>query len=67
MGRRRPPCPSGKQRFRDQHEARLVLAKIRARKAGRTRIREEQTYRCTACGGWHLTSAKPKTKPKETR
>lgn len=60
MGRRRPPCPSGKQRFRDQNEARAVLGKIRARKHRRTSRPEEAAYRCASCSGWHLTSSRPK-------
>jgi hypothetical protein len=68
MGRRRPPCPSGKQRYPDRRTARHVLGEIRARKRGRTKVREEQAYECPRCGGWHLSSTKPKpNKPEGKR
>lgn len=66
MGRRRPPCPSGKHRYRDEVAARLALAEVlrKDRRWGR----ERSAYRCPQCRGFHLTSQPPKpNKPEGTR
>jgi hypothetical protein len=58
---------SGKKRYRDRKEAKRVVIlarrnKLYAEQAGvPTHRHENRTYRCHACGGWHVTSkpAKP--------
>lgn len=56
MGRRHlPTCPkTGKVRFRDQHAATTAL--IAARRSTSDRRREERSYLCADCTGYHLTS-----------
>ncbi|MEU8760678.1 hypothetical protein [Streptomyces sp. NPDC048659] len=53
--RRRTPstCRTGKFRHRDAIAAKLALARI---DTGIGRRRERRAYRCSRCGGWHLTS-----------
>ncbi|MEV6098974.1 hypothetical protein [Nocardia sp. NPDC051981] len=49
-----PRCADcGKIRYSTQREADLVLATLDRTNPAR---REKNSYRCTACGGWHLTS-----------
>lgn len=68
MGRRRPPCPSGKQRYRDQAAAHAALFGVsRRRNARRGEHREQSAYRCVDCRGWHLTSLPPTNKSEGTR
>ena len=47
-------CLTGKRRYPDRTAARTALAVIN-RRAGERR-RENRTYRCNTCNGWHLTS-----------
>jgi hypothetical protein len=56
MGRRRlPRCPAtGKVRFRDHHDATQALAA--ARRSTSDRRREQRSYLCATCRGFHLTS-----------
>lgn len=56
-------CPkTGKVRFRDQHQATQALERIhknksRAESKGvETKRREQRSYYCASCEGWHLTS-----------
>lgn len=51
-------CPTGKVRFRTEHDALIVLAeaKMRAALHNSKRRREERHYLCPHCSGWHLTS-----------
>lgn len=44
-------CKTGKRRFRDELDAKIVLAKVSWKDR-----EEKRTYRCGMCGGWHLTS-----------
>lgn len=62
-GHRYPRCPhSGKVRFRYRKDALSFVwyAKTRARTCADDQIpcqrRECRTYKCSACGGWHVTS-----------
>ncbi|QDP83274.1 hypothetical protein FOH10_07390 [Nocardia otitidiscaviarum] len=51
---RRSHCEStGKIRYFDPETAELALAGIDHRDPRR---REQRTYHCPSCGGWHLTS-----------
>lgn len=63
MGRKGPAkCPSQKRRFRDHDEATAVLHKAKnARTIAKldqtgTRRREQRSYECAQCQGWHVTS-----------
>ncbi len=49
-------CPTGKTRFVSSGAAEraLDLARLRAQHDGRRR--EQRSYHCVVCGGWHLTS-----------
>jgi hypothetical protein len=45
-----------KARYRDEIQARFVLATIQRRDgSGRAKI-EQRAYRCRECRAWHLTS-----------
>lgn len=57
MGRRRPPCPSGKQRYRSEQEARRSIRSLRGQGRG-----ECNAYRCPDCRNWHLTSQPGRTR-----
>jgi hypothetical protein len=49
-------CPTGKQSFRTELDAKMALAFI-ARKRHTGRAKEEsRAYRCESCRRWHLTS-----------
>lgn len=54
---------SGKKRFRDRKEAKRVVINARRayaiaiREGKHSNRRENRTYRCNDCGGWHVTSA----------
>ncbi|MEV7364285.1 hypothetical protein [Streptomyces sp. NPDC091299] len=52
-------CPTGKLRYRDRIAAQLALTRIDNLDPRR---REQRTYRCPTCRGWHLTSQGPKGK-----
>lgn len=56
MGRRQlPRCQAtGKVRFRDHHHATQALTA--ARRSASERRREQRSYLCAACRGFHLTS-----------
>jgi hypothetical protein len=63
VGHRYPRCPeSGKVRFRYRKDALSFVwyAKMRARQCEFEHLpcqrRENRTYKCTECGGWHVTS-----------
>lgn len=58
-------CATGKQRYRDERSALVVLVGHRFRRAvgGGANRHEDRAYRCHLCKGWHLTS-KP-YRPKE--
>ncbi|WP_327335177.1 hypothetical protein [Streptomyces anulatus] len=47
-------CPTGKQRFRDDFEAKLAL--LRVTTSNSPRRQEKRAYHCPHCHGWHLTS-----------
>ncbi|TLF57848.1 hypothetical protein [Nocardia cyriacigeorgica] len=62
-----PPLPrrsrceaTGKIRYFDPETAELVLAGIDHTDPRR---REQRTYHCSRCGGWHLTSQPPRNDP----
>lgn len=62
-----PPLPrrsrceaTGKIRYFDPETAELVLAGIDHTDPRR---REQRTYHCSRCGGWHLTSQPPRNAP----
>lgn len=44
-----------KVRYRDRIAAEFVLAKIRHSDSSIRAQQEKRAYRCSACGGWHLT------------
>ncbi|MET8648921.1 hypothetical protein [Nocardia aurea] len=46
-------CPYGKRRYYNRHDAEIVLSCMDRSDPQR---REQRSYLCPACGGWHLTS-----------
>lgn len=54
---------SNKQRYRNRHDAQLILVTIKHRIAKAkhydwpTRRNEQRAYKCPHCFGWHLTSS----------
>lgn len=68
--RNRTKCPStGKVRYRDHHEATLSLKNMRRARTVATldgvptNRREDRSYKCPDCKGWHLTSQKSQVYP----
>lgn len=54
-------CPlSGKVRYGSRREAQQAHALWRKREPHAKRPLPKHTYRCTACGDWHLTKAAPR-------
>ena len=52
-------CPSGKVRYRSEHDARVELVgMLVAKNCGRNQRRERRVYQCPFCTGWHATSAR---------
>ncbi|MFI7190647.1 hypothetical protein ACIBQ0_13010 [Nocardia nova] len=51
-------CESGKRTYFDHEDAELALAHVSHEKPHR---REQRTYLCPLCRGWHLTSQERKT------
>lgn len=59
----RRPCPTGKVRYRDEHQAKAELVGlVIARNLGHANRQERRIYPCDRCHGWHTTS-----KPKKPR
>lgn len=52
----RSRCSSGKLRYPAGADAELVLAGL---DSSNPRRREQRTYECPICAGWHLTSQPP--------
>ena len=51
-------CPTGKRKFRTEHDARIELVGACVdRNRGRNHRREIRVYECHICHSWHLTSA----------
>jgi hypothetical protein len=54
-------CLTGKQVYATRAAARQAMRAARARRLRyRARKTEQGVYRCEACGGWHLMSARQK-------
>jgi len=50
--------PTKKARFRSRGAAAVALENVQQTRDDRMRgKREERTYYCALCGGWHLTSS----------
>lgn len=54
----RRACPTGKVKYRNEHDARVgLVGAVIGKNRGDQRRHERRVYECPHCAGWHLTSA----------